>query len=54
MPEIVQTDLADACLCEDWQEIAVVQIVGVKDRAVRRREDQFFCDVVLSFEERFQ
>jgi hypothetical protein len=39
VPQIMQADFADACLCEDRQKVAVIQIVGVEDHAVRRGED---------------
>jgi hypothetical protein len=52
--KIVQPDFAQPGLCEHRLGLAVVKIVGIKDRSVGRRERQLIGDVVLTFQECLQ
>ncbi|HZR31078.1 MAG TPA: hypothetical protein VFA76_04385 [Terriglobales bacterium] len=54
VPEIVKPDLPKPSLRENWPKIAMVEVVGIEDRALRRCEDQIVRNVMLTLQERLQ
>ena len=54
MPQVVKPDLADAGLRKDRQEVSVVEIIWVKNRAVRRGKNKFVQDFTFAMLERFK
>ena len=54
MPQIMEPDLPEPGLGENWLKVAVVEVVRIQNRPVRRWEHELVGDVVLTLQESFQ